>query len=121
MAPEPLYRDDLELGSLQDESSYEPDSPLPSPANLERLPRKPRWLSDRTSRWRILEQLEAFLRPRLTWKYVFFSILILYILYCFVRQSPLLASRLPSYRGQYEVGAIDLEIPLEKPRKISET
>lgn len=32
-----------------------------------------------------------------------------------------MASKLPKYTGEHEVGAIDLEIPLEKPRKISET
>ena len=35
--------------------------------------------------------------------------------------SPLLASKLPSYSGEYEVGAIDVEIPLREPRMVSDT
>jgi platelet-activating factor acetylhydrolase len=50
-----------------------------------------------------------------------FAVIVFYILYCLIRRSPLLASKLPSYSGEYEVGAIDLEIPLKEPRIVSET
>lgn len=49
------------------------------------------------------------------------SLLILYIFYCFVRDSPLLASKLPQYTGSCDVGAMDIEVPLDKPRNITET
>ncbi|KAF2432322.1 PAF acetylhydrolase [Tothia fuscella] len=93
---------------------------------IERTPRwlterTPQWLSSRESRWKLVEKLPLILRPRLTWRYILLSLIILYILYCLLRGSPLLASNLPQYSGPHGVGAIDLEIPLDRPRKISET
>jgi platelet-activating factor acetylhydrolase len=120
MPPEPHYTDDVELGSFQDYLD-EPDSPLPSPSAMDLPSRKPRWLSDRSSQWRLLERVPLILQPRWTWKYVLFSLLILYISYCYIRGSPLLASKLPQYTGRYGVGAIEMEIPLEEPRMVSET
>jgi platelet-activating factor acetylhydrolase len=120
MPPDIHYTDDVELGSFQDDIE-DPDSPLPSSAEMDPTLPKPRWLSDRSSRWRIFERIPLIVQPRLTWKYVFFSLLVLYISYCFIRGSPLLASKLPQYTGKYDVGAIEIEVPLETPRKISET
>jgi platelet-activating factor acetylhydrolase len=120
MPPDIHYTDDVELGSFHDDLD-EPDSPLPSPLEMDNTLPKPRWLSDRSSRWRLHERIPLMLQPRLTWKYVFFSLLLLYISYCFIRGSPLLASKLPQYTGKYDVGAIEVEVPLEKPRKISPT
>jgi platelet-activating factor acetylhydrolase len=42
-------------------------------------------------------------------------------MYCFIRGSPLFATKLPAYTGSYEVGTIDLEIPLRRPRLVSNT
>jgi platelet-activating factor acetylhydrolase len=117
---DPPYRDNVELEDFNDALDEEPDSPLPANAMTNQM-KAPRWLSERTSRWRFPKQIPTILQPRFTWKYVFFSLLLLYIFYCFVRSSPLLASKLPQYTGTYDVGAIDIEVPLEKPRKISET
>jgi platelet-activating factor acetylhydrolase len=122
MLPTNTYRDDVELGSFQDYLD-DPDSPLPSPlpSEMEPTSRTPRWLSDRSSRWRMLDRIPMILQPRWSWRYILCSLLVLYISYCYARNSPLLASKLPRYTGKYEVGAIELEIPLEEPRKISET
>ncbi len=56
-------------------------------------------------------RLPPMLRPRLTVRYLFFSSLAIYILYCFLSGSPLLASNLPRYTGPYAVGTIDIEAP----------
>lgn len=142
MPLEDPYTDDVELGSFRDD---DPDSPLPLTHTMQSSTSKPRWLPDRTPRWlvessrrwvptetprwlssqtaphrwKIFEKLPLILQPRFTWRYLLFSFFVLYILYCLVRGSPLLASKLPRYTGPHEVGAIDLEIPLEKSRKIS--
>ncbi|KAF5680780.1 acetylhydrolase [Fusarium heterosporum] len=93
---------------------------------------KPRWLDPRPSTWysrittspllhRIAAYLRYLVRPRLTWRYVACSIVGVYVLYCFVTWQPFFSSRLPAYSGPHTVGAIDLEIPLEKPKRISDT
>lgn len=64
-------------------------------------------------------RLPPILRPRLTWKYVVCSGLFLYVSYCFLFSSPLLASNLPQYTGPYAVGTIDIESPVEHQRAIS--
>jgi platelet-activating factor acetylhydrolase len=114
------YRDDVELEDIGNAADEEPDSPLPANAMNDQT-KAPRWLSGRNSRWRMPKQLPTILQPRFTWKYVLFCFLISYLLYCFIRGSPLLASKLPQYTGTHDVGAIDIEVPLEQPRKISET
>ncbi|QDS75891.1 hypothetical protein FKW77_002179 [Venturia effusa] len=118
--PDPPYQDDVELGNFNNTADDDPDSPLP-PNAMDGQTKAPRWLSGATSPWRIPKQIPTILQPRLTWRYVLFSAMILYILYCFMRASPLLASNLPKYTGTYHVGAIDIEVPLDKPRKVSET
>lgn len=58
-------------------------------------------------------RLPPVLRPRLTWRYVLCASAALYVTYCFLVDSPLLASRLPHYTGPHPVGAIDIESPCE--------
>jgi len=61
------------------------------------------------------------IKPRPTWRYILCTVLFLYVLYCFIRGSPLLASKLPKYAGEYDVGTIDLEIPLDSPVNVANT
>lgn len=60
------------------------------------------------------------LRPRLTVRYVLLTFLALYTLYRFLTSQPLLASRLPAYTGPYDVGAVDIEVPLNQPRRVND-
>lgn len=78
----------------------------------------PRWMTSRwsTPRWsqhRVPRAVARTLRPRLTWRYVLFSLLFLYV---FIRgvvlRRPLLASPLPAYTGPHAVGAVDIEVPI---------
>ncbi|KAH0495941.1 hypothetical protein TgHK011_009464 [Trichoderma gracile] len=130
----------LELDSVQDLSpepeqpdaaSLLPDSPLLTPADTQ-----PRWLLSsqqqqsppwsRNARfftrwWRRCVTFAAdLLRPRLTWRYVASAALMAYVLLCLVRGVPLLAHPLPAYTGRYDVGAVDIEVPLDKPRLVTE-
>ncbi|MBE7182282.1 MAG: hypothetical protein INR71_13955, partial [Terriglobus roseus] len=124
------YKDDFELDEL-DDGLEDADAPLPPPTPGRTSPRRgimgfeewqPRWMAGHTPRWReLLHELFVLARPRLTWRYVLVALVLLYVLYCAVRQSPLLASKLPAYTGPYEVGTVDLEVPLAKPRLISDT
>lgn len=59
-------------------------------------------------------RLPPVLRPRLTWRYAICAAAALYVSYCFLVDSPLLASRLPQYTGPHPVGAIDIESPCEQ-------
>jgi platelet-activating factor acetylhydrolase len=54
-------------------------------------------------------RLPPSLRPRLTWRYILCSIIVVYVSNCFLFSSPLFASRLPRYTGPYAVGTIDIE------------
>ncbi|KAH6885264.1 platelet-activating factor acetylhydrolase, isoform II-domain-containing protein [Thelonectria olida] len=122
----------------------DPDLPLTShPALLHQdssSTRVPRWLLDRNRRWtswpccvaasRIFEsalfkaiasRLKRLLRPRLTLRYIFFFLIVVYVVYCFLTWQPFFSSALPPYSGPHDVGAIDIEFPLEKPIKISDT
>lgn len=124
MAREEEYRDDVELERFRegDDEGEEPDSPLPLYAMNRNPVKEPRWLLHRSTKWHELgNQFLTSFRPRLTWRYVLVSLVLLYVFYCLVRGSPLFASKLPQYSGQYEVGTVDLEIPLEKPRLITDT
>lgn len=110
----------LELDNLSTSSS----SPLTSPdLPLSSSPQpQPRWLTPRQSRLTpYIARLKTLLRPRLTWRYILCTVCAVYVLYCFIVASPLFASRLPAYSGPHTVGAVDLEIPLPKPLKISDT
>ncbi|TKA82724.1 hypothetical protein B0A55_01280 [Friedmanniomyces simplex] len=62
----------------------------------------------------------AVLRPRWTIKYILSAIAVSYVAICFLFDMPLFSSALPAYTGEYDVGTIDIEVPVEK-RNISET
>ncbi|KAL5001560.1 platelet-activating factor acetylhydrolase, isoform II-domain-containing protein [Aspergillus recurvatus] len=101
----------LELEPLTVSDDEQPDSPLA----MQPTRPPPRWMTDsRRPDW--LSSIAALparlFRPRLTWRYVLFSVFFLYALYCLIVGSPLLASPLPSYTGPHAVGAVDLEVPL---------
>ncbi|KAF6815035.1 paf-acetylhydrolase family member [Colletotrichum plurivorum] len=126
----PEYGDaELELEPLADPRDFEdPDSPLPflddsTTPRSGTMENTPKWM--RTAQpWNLTLQhkVVAVLRPRLTWGYAASVLVLLYIPYCLITSSPLLASKLPEHRdGRYAVGAIDVEVPVRKPRSISET
>ncbi|KAI1046368.1 hypothetical protein LB505_009128 [Fusarium chuoi] len=121
---------DLELNRLSSPFSDSSDSDPDLPLTMDPPAPKPRWLDPRPSTifTRITTSLQPFaqylrhiLRPRLTWRYVACSVIGVYVLYCFVTWQPFFSSRLPAYSGPHDVGAVDLEIPLEKPKHLSET
>jgi platelet-activating factor acetylhydrolase len=114
------YRDNLEL-QVQGDIFDDADSPLPLYSNhIGDRPKPPRWMRIRQTGWRtILGYLLNIIRPRLTWRYLLFSLLAVYVLYCLIRRSPLFASNLPPYTGPFGVGVIDVESPAETPRNIS--
>ncbi|KAF2757322.1 PAF acetylhydrolase [Pseudovirgaria hyperparasitica] len=117
----PGYRDDdVEMETLT-QGFDEPDFPLP-PSGLPGTRHKPRWLDHSNTRWQsILRRVPLILRPRLSWKYILFVLFLTYVFYCFAKGSPLLASRLPAYTGPYDVGTVDIEVPVQERRNISET
>jgi platelet-activating factor acetylhydrolase len=78
------------------------------------IPLARRWLS------RALPPLLSLLRPRLTVRYVLFTLLALWVSYRVLTAQPLLASRLPGHTGPYDVGALDVEVPLDTPRLVSD-
>lgn len=74
-----------------------------------------RWLS------RLLPPLLSLLRPRLTVRYALFALLALWASYRVLTAQPFLTSALPaSYTGPYDVGALDFEVPLDAPRRVSD-
>ncbi|CAK3996254.1 PAF-acetylhydrolase family member [Lecanosticta acicola] len=82
---------------------------------------QPKWLQP-SQPWTktVINKVITLLRPRLTIGYALCCIIGLYILYCYIVWSPLLASKLPGYTGPYEVGAIDVEVPVREPRKVGD-
>ena len=66
-------------------------------------------------------RLTSILRPRPSLSYIISAFACLYVSYCFFTSQPLLSSNLPKYTGPYGVGTIDIEIPLQRPRIVSET
>ncbi|KAL6872092.1 PAF acetylhydrolase [Trichoderma novae-zelandiae] len=111
-------------------ASLHPDSPLLTPAQTQPpwlLP-QPKWsrLVDRNARFprwwrRFVASLADLLRPRRTWRYMASVLAAAYVLLCLVRGVPLFAHPLPPYSGRFDVGAVDIEIPLDKPRLVTET
>ncbi|KAF2771911.1 PAF-acetylhydrolase family member [Teratosphaeria nubilosa] len=79
---------------------------------------RPKWLDYQQPSW--LHKLTDLLRPRLTLGYVICAITALYVLYCYLIWSPLFASKLPKPTGPYDVGAIDVEVPVPEPRKVGD-
>ncbi|KAH7126361.1 platelet-activating factor acetylhydrolase, isoform II-domain-containing protein [Dactylonectria estremocensis] len=129
--------DDEEAGLLLDD----PDLPLTMTPSGQRA--TPRWLTDRNRRcfslstcsqspaWQwaasspllraIANRLRTLLRPRLSWRYMAFAAAGLYVAYCFVTWQPFFSSPLPAYSGPHAVGTMDVEVPLHKPVRISDT
>src|SRR6266480_4704541 len=62
-----------------------------------------------------------FVPSRFTFCYVASAFVALYIAHCILTSKPLLSSDLPEYTGPYGVGAIDIEVPLDRPRLVSQT
>ncbi|GJD03151.1 PAF-acetylhydrolase family member [Colletotrichum higginsianum] len=144
------YRDiDVELEALADTQDFEgPDSPLPflddhehdvdddhhhnntvAGRNVPRTRSNMASIMNTTPKWMRSAQpwgrswgraALAVVKPRLTFAYVVFGLITLYVLYCAVTRSPLLASKLPRYTGPYDVGAIDVEVPVRTPRTTSD-
>ncbi|WYZ44507.1 hypothetical protein EsH8_VII_000943 [Colletotrichum jinshuiense] len=131
----PAYRDvDVELDALADQHQFEhPDSPLPLLDDNDDPRRQatgrniimespPKWMKTAQPWGRsVWQKVLAILKPRVTWGYLFWVLIGLYVLYCILVQSPLFASKLPKYTGKYEVGAIDVEVPVRTPRKTSDS
>lgn len=69
---------------------------------------------------RLTPVILSLLRPRLTVRYILFSIAALWVTYRVLVSQPLLSNRLPGYTGPYRVGAVDVEYPLETPRRVSD-
>ena len=67
----------------------------------------------------VKRMLVAALCPRWTFKYLLFTAAFTYVLYCLVFGMPFFSSKLPKYSGEYNVGTIDIEVPVEK-RRISD-
>ncbi|QPG98595.1 hypothetical protein C2857_007770 [Epichloe festucae Fl1] len=115
MSPQNPPSSPLELDSV------DPDSPIP------------RWLFPPQSRPQkalrtitsllgpISSRLLVLVKPRLAWKYLAFATSTIYILACLALEKPPFASPLPAYTGPHSVGAIDLEIPVDEPRLVSDT
>ncbi|KAK1570099.1 PAF-acetylhydrolase family member [Colletotrichum navitas] len=140
-SPLPSYSEiDVELETLADSQYFDsPDSPLPlldydddhhhtdgqtlggNRSTINIMSSTPKWMRTAQPLGRSLYQKAlAAVQPRLTFGYVAWSLISLYVLYCILARSPLFASKLPGYSGPYEVGAIDVEVPVRTPRKISE-
>ncbi|KAL1877475.1 hypothetical protein Daus18300_002462 [Diaporthe australafricana] len=84
----------------------------------EALPAVIKWT--RAAVHRLTPVLLSLLRPRLTVRYVIFSVAALWVTYRFLISQPLFASKLPGYTGPYSIGALDVEYPLEAPRRVSD-
>lgn len=68
-----------------------------------------------------LLRLLRLLRPRPTiLRATLLASFALYTLYRLLTAQPLLLSRLPAYTGPHGVGAIDIEVPLDPPRRVSD-
>lgn len=117
-----MSQEPVPLETMSDTAS-QPDSPLLQPTETQ-----PKWLtqptrSSRLSRWmrRLTSVILPIIRPRRSWKYFLSVAVVVYAGYCFIRGSPFFASKLPSYSGPHGVGAVDIETPLKKPRKVTNT
>ena len=62
----------------------------------------------------VTRKLPSILKPRLTWRYIACFAAVVYVSYCFLFVMHLLSSDLPPYTGEYDVGAIDIEVPVEE-------
>ncbi|KAI8297333.1 hypothetical protein K4K59_003510 [Colletotrichum sp. SAR11_240] len=128
--PPPEYRDvDVELEPIDDPQTFQhPDSPLPYfdepmlPGTPDRaMDAIPKWMTTAQPWGKALSRKAVdLLKPRVAWGYIIWTFIGLYVLYCLIIRSPLLASKLPGYSGRYGVGAIDVEVAVASPRKTSD-
>lgn len=64
--------------------------------------------------------LLSCLHPRFTLSYILLCLFTLYMTRRLLTSRPLLASPLPPYRGgPYDVAAVDIEVPLDAPQRVS--
>ena len=66
-----------------------------------------------------MPKLPGLLRPRFTLRYVLTALAVTYFGSCLLFGMPLLSSKLPPHTGEYKVGTIDLEVPVE-PRRVAD-
>lgn len=121
---------DNTLAMAGSSSSSPPSSPRAASPKSSSFPfPRPKWLTGRTGSssrdrqpWHTTAILTRVLRPRLTVRYILFTVTLLLILFRLLTSPHLLASPLPPYTGPYGVGAVDVEVPLPGgPRLISDT
>ncbi|KAJ0414571.1 platelet-activating factor acetylhydrolase, isoform II-domain-containing protein [Aspergillus carlsbadensis] len=114
---QPPQGEDLELETFLSSDDEQPDSPLD-------MHPPPKWMTESRPHPLLSSAAALFVRlfqPRLTWRYILFSAVFIYTLYCTIHNTPLLASSLPGYTGPHGVAAIDLEVPLAGgPRRVAE-
>jgi len=60
-----------------------------------------------------MPRVPKFLRPRLSFGYVFCSAAAAYAVYCLFGGLHFFSTKLPDYTGPYAVGAIDIEVPCD--------
>ncbi|ATY63619.1 PAF acetylhydrolase [Cordyceps militaris] len=122
---EPFHDDASSSSSLT--STDHPDSPLleASSAHASAVPKwlsPPPYASRRGAAARHLLRVAQLLRPRRSWRSLVFHLVALYALVCVLRGQPLLASSLPAqHAGPYDVGTVDIEVPVAAPRTLSAT
>jgi platelet-activating factor acetylhydrolase len=58
-------------------------------------------------------RIPQIFRPRFTLRYIASSIAVIYVVYCWLWDMPLLSTRLPAYTGPHSVGLIDIESPCD--------
>ena len=119
-------------GTEDDDLDVSPDAPLLASSQShqqERPQRRSRWLplhqhdsidSIRTQVIRITKPLRR-VRLRYLLRRLVLGVILIYILSCWIRGVPLFASPLPAYTGPYDVGVVDLEVPLDEAITISDT
>lgn len=122
------FHDDIDTSSSSSHvDNNHPDSPLLESTSSSSTSAVPKWLSPPTyanhrGATRQFLRILHLLRPRRTWRYLVFHLFALYALVCLLRGEPFFASNLPSrYSGLYDVGAVDIEVPLIEPRQLSDT
>ncbi|PMB72864.1 putative phospholipase A2 [Beauveria bassiana] len=138
---EPFHDDTSSSSSSPTSPDDHPDSPLlettppsTSSSSSSSSSSVPKWLSpppyaSHRGATRHLLRLAHLLRPRRSWRSLIFHLVALYALVCFFRGEPFFASNLPhpshldasASASYYDVGTVDVEVPLIQPRRLSDT
>jgi platelet-activating factor acetylhydrolase len=106
----------------EEDDGFSSDAPLNSPTVVAYSSnRQPKWYRPSRGRRSSRRCLRDALRPRLSCAWILGLVLLILIPVSLFSSKPLLVSPLPDYTGPYNVGAIDVEVPLEKPVRVSET